>query len=225
MFPATRSARDRFVLDRRGPRPRHHPWRFQHVLVETEPLADLSVVNVATVFLTGRECPWRCVMCDLWRGTIETDTPAGAIPTQIVAALRTAEVRQASIRHVKLYNAASFFDPRAVPECDYDTIANHLAALDRLIVESHPAMIGPRVERFVESLDRHGSATLEVAMGLETAHPQALERLNKGMTLPLFERAANRLVRSAIGLRVFLLIAPPFVPAAQQDVWLQRSID
>ena len=44
---------------------------------------DGVIAESATVFLTGRECPWRCVMCDLWRHTTTADTPPGAIAAQI----------------------------------------------------------------------------------------------------------------------------------------------
>ncbi len=66
---------------------------------------------------------------------------------------------------------------------------------------------------------------LEVAMGLETAHPVALERLHKRITLERFAHAAAELRRRDVALRVFLLISPPFIPADEQDAWLLRSID
>ena len=76
VYPIGRAARDRFVLERRGPRPPHDPWRHQGLIVEDErDGATAASLDVATVFLTGRECPWRCVMCDLWRHTTATDTP------------------------------------------------------------------------------------------------------------------------------------------------------
>ena len=62
-------------------------------------------------------------------------------------------------------------------------------------------------------------------MGLETAHPAALDRLNKRFTLTEFERAARALSRRGVALRVFLLISPPFVAAGEQDDWLLRSVD
>jgi hypothetical protein len=62
-------------------------------------------------------------------------------------------------------------------------------------------------------------------MGLETVHPAALERLHKRMTVNQFVDAANRLIERRVEVRVFLLIAPPFVPAEEQDAWLQASID
>lgn len=230
MYPVTHAARDRFVLDRRGPRTAHNPWQYHEVIVEDERAVDGSLMSVATVLLTGRECPWRCVMCDLWQYATAADTPSGAIPTQIAAARRWLEERHAQISQLKLYNAANFFDPHAVPDSDYDAIASELRGLDRVIVESHPALIGKRVQRFLDALagSRHGSDTpvqLEVAMGLETAHPEALERLNKQITVEGFATAANALRASGVDVRVFLLISPPFIPTEEQDRWLSRSIE
>jgi radical SAM enzyme (TIGR01210 family) len=227
-YPTTAIARDRFVVERRGSRPQHDPWRYQGVLVETERAGDGAIARVATVFLTGRECPWRCAMCDLWKYTTATDTPPGAITSQLRAA-REAVADQA-VAGIKLYNASNFFDPRAVPEADYDGIAATLAGLSRVIVESHPSLVGPRVDRFNGALARHRTAAepaarLEVAIGLETVHPEALDQLNKRVTLEQFEAAARALELRGIGLRVFLLILPPFVPAAEQDEWLSRSIE
>jgi len=229
LYPAGRPARDRFVLERRGPRPVHDPWRHQGLIVEDERDAGGDRARIATVLITGRECPWHCAMCDLWRYTIAEDTPGGAVPAQVASARASLRGQSAAVTGMKLYNAGSFFDPRAVPEADYDAIAAALTGLSQVIVESHPALVGARVDRFLASLDRCQDVTpparLEVAMGLETAHPDALDRLNKGFTFDDFRRAADALADRGVGLRVFLLIAPPFVPAAEQDAWLLRSID
>ena len=229
-YPATAAARDRFVLGRRGGRPHHDPWHHQGVSVEDERGADGRSVRMATVLLTGRECPWRCAMCDLWTYTTELDTPPGAIPAQLADARAALRQEPVPIRGMKLYNAGSFFDPRAVPDADYDAVAATLAGLPLVVVESHPALVGPRVDRLLASLTRHRLAVeaatqLEVAMGLETAHPVALERLNKRFTLERFTRAARALAARRVSLRVFLLIYPPFIPAFEQDRWLLRSVD
>ena len=220
-YPDTTAARDRFIIDLRGPRPQHDPWRYQDLALEDEPTEAGGVARVGTVFLTGRECPWRCAMCDLWRSTTRDDTPAGAIPAQIQAARRTWRDRREEISRLKLYNASNFFDPRAVPEIDYAEIGAQLRGLEQVIVESHPSLIGDRVARFYAAL--HGPR-LEVAMGLETAHSAALDAINKRMTLDDFSRAAEHLRRRDISLRVFLLIYPPFVPVNEQDEWLLRSV-
>ncbi len=223
---ATAAERDRFVLAQRPPRRPLDPWRHQGVLVEPERAADGRIVRVATIFLTGRECPWRCAMCDLWQHTIQEDTPAGALVHQVDDALET--VRSQGVEHVKLYNAGSFFDPRAVPELDYEPLAVRLAGCSHVIVESHPALIGPRLTRFRAALARAAGDCagpgLEVAMGLETAHPDALRQLHKGFSLDQFSRAADRVLQLGAALRVFLLVGVPFIAQAEQSQWLARSV-
>ncbi len=226
-FPEDPSGRDRFVLERRGTRTPPDPWIAPRMIVEDERAVGGAVTPVVTLFLAGKECPWRCTMCDLWRHTTETDTPRGAIPRQIAQAWPR---RPDDCATVKLYNAGSFFDPHAVPDEDYGAIADALTGARRVIVESHPALVGLRALRLRDLLQSRtdseaGSATLEVAMGLETCHPGALERLNKRMTIADFVRAADHLRDHAIALRVFLLIAPPFIPVADRDEWLFRSLD
>ncbi len=228
-YPDAAGDRDRFVLGLRPEHPRRDAWRHQGVLVEQEPAEDGALATVATVFLTGRECPWRCVMCDLWRYTTEEDTPAGAIPAQLALASSELDARpdQAACSVVKLYNAGSFFDPRAVPVADYDAVARHLARFERVVVESHPALVGPRLDRFRDALDRATgrSVALEVAMGLESAHAHSLALLHKGMTLESFRRAADDLKAREVALRTFLLVHPPFTPRGLREEWLERSVD
>ena len=230
LYPETPSARDRFVLDQRSSRPRHDPWRYQGLIVEDERTTQGGRARIATVLLTGRECPWRCAMCDLWTYTTVSDTPPGAIAAQVAAARSAVRGERIPVTGMKLYNAGSFFDPRAVPEADYDGVARALTGLSRLIVESHPALVGPPVDRLLAALDRHRGpgeqpARLEVAMGLETAHPVALDRLNKRFTLERFEEAARALHDRGVALRVFLLISPPFISSLEQDAWLLHSVD
>src|SRR5262249_23166445 len=93
--------------------------------------------------------------------------------------------------------------------------------VEQVIVESHPSLIGERVERFLESL---GERQLEVAMGLETIHPSALDALNKRMTTDDFAQAADALRRLSVSLRAFVLIAPPFIPQDEQDDWLLATV-
>jgi len=147
------------------------PWRPYAFLSEEERSASGEIVPVATVFLTNRECPWRCLMCDLWRNTLQETVPAGAIPAQVAYAL----ARLAPAQQIKLYNSGSFFDRRAIPPEDHAAIATRLDGFERVIVECHPALVGDDCLRFRDLL----KGKLEVAMGLETVHPDVLPHLNK----------------------------------------------
>lgn len=217
-YPATSAERDRWILARRGPRALVNPGRAAAAFVEPERSESGEVVPVATVFLVNRECPWRCLMCDLWRHTLEESVPPGALPAQLEAALAGLP----PARQIKLYNSGSFFDARAVPPADHSVIAGQVAAFERVIVECHPSLVGEPVLRFRDRL----SGRLEVAMGLETAHPEVLEKLNKRMTLELFARAAEFLRREGIALRAFILVQPPFLtdPDAAR-AWARRSVE
>jgi radical SAM enzyme (TIGR01210 family) len=228
-YPAAGRERDRWIADRRPARNAVDTGRPHAFLLERERAENGGVVDVATLFLTGRECPWRCLMCDLWKNTTETPTPAGAIPTQLDFALRELGRRHPgrTPRQIKLYNSGSFFDRAAVPVDDYEAIARRVAPFARVIVESHPALIGDATLRFRDLLDRGESSgpRLEVAMGLETAHPDVLEKLNKRFTLDDFSRAAGTLRREEIALRVFVLLKPPFMAEEEGVEWAVRSAD
>jgi hypothetical protein len=246
IYPRTIWERDRWIVERRGPRAPLDPRRPYAFFIEEERAESGETVPVVTVFLTNRECPWRCVFCDLWKNTLPDVVPAGAIPEQIdwaLSALRSSRRAEAqtsdggrdhatsgdqslltsaaTAKQIKLYNNGSFFDPRAIPPADHPAIAERLRGFERVIVECHPAIVGAPALKF-----RHLLGTkLEVAMGLETAHPQVLAKLNKRMSLDQFKRAAESLREWDIAVRVFILVQPPFLAEAEALDWAKRSLD
>jgi radical SAM enzyme (TIGR01210 family) len=212
---------DRFVLEHRGPKNALDSENAYASMWEEERGATGALVPTAVVFLTNRECPFHCVMCDLWKNTLDETVERGAIPRQIRRSLASLP----PVTQVKLYNAGSFFDPQAIPAQDDEEIAAVVRGCDRVIVESHPAFLaGVYAERCLRFRDRL-DGRLEVAIGLETAHEGVLARLNKHMTLESFRRAAEFLRQDDIALRVFILLSPPFMRAEEDVEWACRSID
>lgn len=216
-YPASLGARTSWIVNRRGPKNMLDPQRPYAFLWEEEAGPRGELIPTATVFLTNRECPYRCLMCDLWQNTLDTRVPSGAIATQIRFALE----RLPHARQIKLYNAGSFFDPKAIPPEDYAEIAQTVESFAHVIVECHPSLIGDRCLRFRDLI----SGQLEVAVGLETVHPDVLQRLNKRFTVADFQSASTFLATHQIDLRVFLLLRPPFLSEAEGVIWAKRSLD
>lgn len=188
------------------------------------------MVPVLTVLLVTRECPWRCLMCDLWKFAVPDELAPGLVPRQVEAALGGLAPGGEPPEVLKLYNAGSFFDPRAIPPADHPELARQVARFGRVVVECHPALVGQGVVAFRDRMVAEAAAAgrpeprLEVAMGLETIHPRVLPRLNKGMTPLSFRRAACFLRQHDIDVRAFLLVQPPFLGEAEALEWAQRSL-
>jgi len=208
---------DRWILTQRPQKNPVSPWQPYAYLMEKERTADGRIEEVATIFLANRECPFRCLMCDLWKNTTDRRVPAGAIPAQIQWALD----RLTSAQHLKLYNSGNWFDVQAIPPADFPKIARLLDRFKTVIVENHPRLVDARCLAFRDLLQPR----LQVAMGLETVHPEVLQRLNKRMTLADFKRAVRYLTQNGIQVRAFILLRPPFLEESEGIVWAKRSLD
>ncbi len=160
------------------------PFRPHGFFLEQERTATGEIASSAVILLTNKECPWRCLMCDLWKNTTTQTVPLGAIPEQIRYALSRLEGRP---KQIKLYNSGSFFDPAAIPTDDHPAIARAVSLAGHVVVESHPRLVGEKATRFRDLL----AGSLEVALGLETVHPKVLPRLNKKFTLGHFAGAVE----------------------------------
>ena len=253
---------DADIVAARPPRKAHDPFRPQAFFVEQEHSAAGTVDDVATLFLTNRECPFRCLMCDLWQQTLPERVSVGAIPAQIDFALahlgmslqslgdtaggrgwsasrspgeldsmpteasRWTSPGHPDIQHIKLYNSGNFFDPQAIPPDDYVPIAERVRNFETVIVENHPRLCRDVCLKFRDLLQQpDGHARLEIALGLETIHPQVLERLNKRMSLADVERATAFLRQHEIAMRAFILLRPPFLSEDEGIEWCLRSVE
>jgi archaeosine synthase beta-subunit len=206
----------RELLAARGPKNPVDPRRPYAFLVEQERSPTGKLEDVATIFLTNKECPFSCVYCDLWKNTTDQSVQPGDIPAQIDCALS----RLPPATTIKLYNSGNFFDPQAIPRQDYPAIINRVKTFERIIVENHPTLVGEGCVRFREEL----GTELEIAMGLETVHPAVLPRLTKQMSVDDFRRAADYLIKHGIHVRAFVLLMPPFMPADEAVHWAVRSV-
>jgi len=208
---------NQWIVSMRGNKNPVDPQRPYAWLVEKERTISGKIEETGIIFLTNRECPFHCLMCDLWKNTTDISVPVGAIPNQIEWALE----QMTEIKHLKLYNSGSFFDQRAISGKDYKKIASLVESLETVIVESHPKLINEKCLYFRDML----KPELQVALGLETVHPEILRKLNKQMTVDDFMNSVNYLTQNRIRSRAFILLRPPFLSESESIYWAEQSID
>ena len=212
----SRAGTDQRIRSLRPPKARVDAFAAQGSLVEDERRPDGRIERALTVFLTGAECPFTCSFCDLWRYTLDGPTPPGALTKQLERA-----IDGVSADRLKLYNASNFFDTRAVPREDLPAIAKLADSFSHVTVESHANTVGPATIEFACMI----RGRLEVAIGLETIHPVALQQINKRLDLERFDRAAGFLRENEIDLRVLVLLGAPFIEGSESIEWTTRTVD
>jgi radical SAM enzyme (TIGR01210 family) len=209
---------DRQLAAARGTRAPLDPTRPYASFVERERTSADEVEDVAAIFLTNKECPFRCVFCDLWKKALPDRVADGLVARQVEWALTDLP----GTPHVKLYNGGSFFDPEAIPSGDLLRIAELLTGRRTAIVECHPRFVDERCISFAEAI---APAKLEIAIGLETVDPEVLPRIKSSMTLDDFEAATCFLTDHGIEVRAFILLGPPGHLGGERIDWAQRSVD
>jgi archaeosine synthase beta-subunit len=226
---------------RRGDRASVEPKRPTAFLLEQEPAtkpfphsrqpisngrlpAAASQATVATLFLTGAECAYRCTMCDLWKYTLVGPTQPIDLLDQIDWSFREIEKQNVAPKPIaewiKLYNASNFFDPRSVPEEDLPSIAERCAPYARVVVENHPKLVRPAIRNFANQL----TGRLEIAMGLETINARSMELLRKGFDLNEYAYACDSLAAMDIDQRAFVMLQPPGTSADEAVDWAIKTL-
>ncbi|WP_417390474.1 radical SAM protein [Gimesia sp.] len=208
---------DHQILAARPPKNRVSPLQPYAFLNETEYVTAGQTAEISTIFLTNRECPFRCLMCDLWKNTLDESLKPG----QIIEQIRYALENLPPARQIKLYNSGNFFDAKAILPEDLSGIAALVRNHDRVIVENHPLLCNQACLDFQQQL----TGQLEIALGLETIHPQVLMALNKRMSLDDFVRATDFLLEHGIQTRAFILLKPPFLKEQEGIDWAIRSVE
>ncbi len=205
------------IIQLRSKKNKLNPYIPYHFLHEAEPGLSDNIETINTIFLTSRECAFKCLMCDLWKNTLDEPAPLGAIIKQIDYALE--RLPQGDV--IKLYNNGNFFDAKAISPKEYPEITSRLSNYKRVVVENHPKLCNKYCIEFSDMLD----GKLEVAMGLETIHPGVLPKLNKQLTPEDFSNAATFLNNSNIDVRAFILLNPPYLTDAKESIeWTLKSI-
>jgi archaeosine synthase beta-subunit len=207
----------RWIKSLRIQKNRINPKRPYAYSVERERSRFGSIDDTATVLLTNKECPYTCLMCDLWKNTTEQQVSAEDIKEQINWVFPLIN----SALHIKIYNSGNFFDLKAIPEEVYPFFSEKLYSFKTLIVECHPRLVNNRCLNFRNMIN----SELQIAIGLETSNPRILSRLNKNMTIEDYAKSVKFLTMNKIHVRTFILLKTPFQDEAESVKWAKRSIE
>lgn len=140
-LPSELATRSRWVRSLRPPVSRPGRETEPRVILDQEWETDGSLIHGAVVFLINRECPWSCVMCDLWQHTTPVPLGRGHALHQLQKAIHNAQQQtKTPLTQIKIYNSGSFFDTRAIYPEDHQAIAELLQPFQKVVVESHPTL-------------------------------------------------------------------------------------
>ena len=111
---------NQWITSHRGKKNPVDPFKPYNCFIEKERTVSGAIEDVSTILLVNSECPFRCLMCDLWKNTTNGHTPEGAISGQIKFAISKLPVT----KHIKLYNSVCFFYTISIQVNDYKKTEN-----------------------------------------------------------------------------------------------------
>ena len=86
----------KWIISKRGKKNHVDPQKPYAWIVEKERTLSGEIEDTASIFLTNSECPFHCLMCDLWKNTTDDAVPLGAIPNQLQHSLQSSAPRYLS---------------------------------------------------------------------------------------------------------------------------------
>ena len=122
---------------------------------------------------------------------------------------------------LKFFTSGSFLDSEEVSSFVRRELVRYVAERDEIVeivVESRPEFV---TSDSLVDLQVGGDKYVEVAIGLESFDEHVRNFcVNKGVTLEMFEKALNLLRENGLGVKVYLLLKPPYITekAAYNDV-------
>ncbi len=194
---------------------------------ETKPIAmwtekDTSkgeIVDAFVLILRTRGCYWAlnsgCTMCGYINDARMEPVSDENMEIQLEKALK----RYRGEKVVKIFTSGSFLDPNEISPEMQVRIARAFKDAERFIVESLPEFV---TEKILEPVVQDN---LEIAIGLESASDEVLERnVNKSFRVKDYIRAAELMSEIGIALKTYLLLKPPFMTENEAIEDAERSV-
>ena len=174
------------------------------------PMANNRPIRMwpGTIVLQCPACSWgKCVFCGF-----SNDCPTQTRPStgDFLAQLNSYFKKYGIPEHLEIYNSGSFLDDGQIsPESRIAMFKDlHERGVQSVTIESRPEYIK---EKTLAPLIAEFKGDLTVAIGLEVADDEILNRLKKGFSLDDVEKALSVLKSLGLSSRAYLLVGAPFI--------------
>ncbi|MFW9998490.1 MAG: archaeosine biosynthesis radical SAM protein RaSEA [Candidatus Hodarchaeota archaeon] len=175
-----------------------------------------------TIILRSKGCSWGlseyggCSMCGYYLDAINKDVSTTILNNQFDIAFNNKinEIKKDSDNYIfKIYNSGSFLDENEISQETRKYIYEKISKIEKIkefVIESRLEYI--TVEKLEEIKEFFDKKYLEIAIGLETVNDYIRNNyINKGILFRGFLDVLNLLKEYNIGVRVYLLLKPPFI--------------
>ncbi len=175
-----------------------------------------------TIILRSKGCSWGlsekggCSMCGYYLDAMNEDVSTTQLKNQFDFAYNKKINEIINDPHnfiFKIYNSGSFLDDNEIPQEVRTYIYDKISKLEKIkefVIESRLEYI--KTEKLEEIREFFDKKYLEIAIGLETTDDYIRNNyINKGVLFESFIGALNLLKEYKIGVRVYLLLKPPFL--------------
>ncbi len=168
-----------------------------------------EIVDSFVVIFRTQGCRWAkisgCSMCGYYN-----DTSPVVDENDLENQLQEALGKYRGEKVVKIYTSGSFLDDGEIPEGVQRKIIESFSQAERIIVESRPEFVKPKLRMLKEY------PNIMVALGLESANDETLLfRINKGFLVRHYVKAATLLKENGIPVKTYALLKPPFMTEAE----------
>lgn len=172
-------------------------------------------LNCLTIILRTGGCSWQqCLMCGYKYERFPPHS-LGELENKILSQLEWIKKRFRTFDYsiVKIFTSGSFFNSLEIPSQTRIEIGKTFKG-KLVIVETRPEFVNRTIlNEFISEIDDGSWSTpLYVAMGLETTSDYIRNKsINKGFSYSDFVTAVNEVHKSRAGVKIYLLMKPPFL--------------
>jgi archaeosine synthase beta-subunit len=175
-----------------------------------------------TIILRTKGCRWAlsdkggCSMCGYVKDSYIKNLKSHHIINQFQKAwnAKIEEIEKVNFNFIiKIFNSGSFFDDEEINEDTREFIYQKISQVDKIkevVVESRVEFLDEiKLKKMKEVL---GSKHIEIAIGLETSNNYIRNNyINKGLSYDDFLSAVELIRHLQLGIRIYLLLKPPFL--------------